>query len=297
MYLLVNDGAGGFTEEAVARGAALARDARLPPGEGGLTSSFSVAVGDFDNDGWLDLFTTEWFPRQHLLQNATGMGSAREVDAATTSKLLRNLGGSAGRPGCFEDATWAAGIRARPRSYKQTLRSWMEPAHQQRLRERLRAAGVASAPEAELKLAELNARAARLFPASDELDQQMAEVVKALKAAPRPTSAPFRTALQTFFPYVGVFTFAARFVDLTGDGWPELVISGDFGTTQLWYNRGDGTFEEGCEAYRLPRARRRVPLAHTHTCIRTLTTRSHTLASFPSPRSRPRSPRPAVGRL
>jgi len=145
---------------------------------------------------------------------------------------------------------------------------------------------VASAPEAELKLAELNARAARLFPASDELDQQMAEVVKALKAAPRPTSAPFRTALQTFFPYVGVFTFAARFVDLTGDGWPELVISGDFGTTQLWYNRGDGTFEEGCEASTPPARTQSRATSRSRTHARTrmqARTHTHTLTPLLAP--------------
>jgi hypothetical protein len=171
------------------------------------------------------------------------MGGPREIDAATTCKLLRNLGAH-GQPGVFEDSTWAAGIRTRPRSYKQTLRSWLDVANQLRLRERLAAAGVVE-PHLSRRIADLNARAAAFFPAADEVDQQMADVVRALKATPRPTNAPFKTAMQTLFPYVGVFTFAARFVDLNADGWPELVISGDFGTTQLWWGAGNGTFTEG----------------------------------------------------
>ena len=92
MYLLVNDGAGGFTEEAVARGVALARDPRRPPGEGGLTSSFSVAVGDFDNDGWLDLYTTEWFPREYSAR-ARVCGRRRERTLAHASVRGRAFAG------------------------------------------------------------------------------------------------------------------------------------------------------------------------------------------------------------
>ena len=50
--LFINDGSGRFTEEAIERGAAVADDAP----RGGM----SVAMGDFDRDGWLDIHTTEW---------------------------------------------------------------------------------------------------------------------------------------------------------------------------------------------------------------------------------------------
>jgi hypothetical protein len=46
-------------------------------------------------------------------------------------------------------------------------------------------------------------------------------------------------------PLVGAFQFAAKFADLDMDGFPDLIISGDFGTSQLYYNNGNGTFVHG----------------------------------------------------
>ena len=44
---------------------------------------------------------------------------------------------------------------------------------------------------------------------------------------------------------VGTFAFGSTFVDLDGDGWPELAVSSDFGTSRLFWNNGDGTFTDG----------------------------------------------------
>ena len=38
----------------------------------------------------------------------------------------------------------------------------------------------------------------------------------------------------------GVYTFSPAFVDLDGDSWQDLAITGDFGTSILFFNRGDG---------------------------------------------------------
>ena len=38
------------------------------------------------------------------------------------------------------------------------------------------------------------------------------------------------------------FTFTPTFARMNGDLWPDIAIVGDFGTTQLAINRGDGTF-------------------------------------------------------
>ncbi|MYA02337.1 MAG: CRTAC1 family protein [Chloroflexi bacterium] len=43
----------------------------------------------------------------------------------------------------------------------------------------------------------------------------------------------------------GTFAFGSTFVDLDGDGWPELAIASDFGTSRLFWNNGDGTFSDG----------------------------------------------------
>ncbi|MCP3919445.1 MAG: CRTAC1 family protein [bacterium] len=46
----------------------------------------------------------------------------------------------------------------------------------------------------------------------------------------------------------GVFAFTPLFADLDMDGHQDIVIVGDFQTSRLFWNRGDGTFEDGTEA-------------------------------------------------
>ena len=43
----------------------------------------------------------------------------------------------------------------------------------------------------------------------------------------------------------GSFAFASTFVDLDRDGWPDLAVASDFGTSRLFWNNGDGTFTDG----------------------------------------------------
>ncbi|MCA9691592.1 MAG: CRTAC1 family protein [Myxococcales bacterium] len=87
-HLFINDGAGHFADEAPARGAGI---------ETALVHTGSTpAFGDFDLDGYLDLYVAEH--RTHL-----GLG-----DAPSHSRLLRNRGAEA--PGHFEDVTEKAGV-------------------------------------------------------------------------------------------------------------------------------------------------------------------------------------------
>lgn len=87
-YLYVNNGTGHFSEQALARGAALLTE--------NVHAGMSVAVGDYDLDGFVDLYVGEW-------RTLAGLG-----DVPSHSRLLHNLG--AGAPGHFEDATEAAGV-------------------------------------------------------------------------------------------------------------------------------------------------------------------------------------------
>jgi enediyne biosynthesis protein E4 len=82
-YLYVNNGNGTFSEQAVARGAAVA---------GVFRYGQSVTFGDYDSDGYLDIHTNDW---------ATD-------SSVSASRLLHNLG--AANPGHFEDVTAAAGL-------------------------------------------------------------------------------------------------------------------------------------------------------------------------------------------
>ena len=91
MYLLVNDGTGKFSEEAVSRGVAMV-DNEPHAGQG-------VSFGDYDLDGWLDMHVNEW---QSSIVAKLGVPSH--------SRLFRNLGAE-GKPGVFEDVTESSGAR------------------------------------------------------------------------------------------------------------------------------------------------------------------------------------------
>ncbi|MCA9654734.1 MAG: CRTAC1 family protein [Myxococcales bacterium] len=87
-YLYVNDGTGHFSEEAQARGFALEL--------GMVHVGTSIGVGDYDRDGYLDVFVADW-------HSSVALGEGPDYD-----RLLHNLG--AADPGVFEDVTAAMGI-------------------------------------------------------------------------------------------------------------------------------------------------------------------------------------------
>ncbi len=148
-YLYVNDGTGQFREQGRDRGIALET--------GDVHMGMGIGVGDYDLDGWLDLFIADWHPDDSL-------GNRTDFN-----RLLHNRGAEA--PGHFEDVTEAMGIDMR----------------------------------------------------------SLAQVVDAKK---------------------GSYGFAPAFVDLDDDGWPELTLAADFGTSRLFWNEGgvallDTTFASG----------------------------------------------------
>ncbi|MFT4538619.1 MAG: hypothetical protein ACI835_001055 [Planctomycetota bacterium] len=145
-HLYVNGGNGRFNERAMQRGLAM----QSPDRHQGFCPSF----GDYDRDGYLDLYVTEWgFHRAAAVGNST-------------SRLMRNLG--AANPGHFVDQTDLAGV-----SIEDTI----------------------------------------------------------------------ATGVQGQFP--GVYSFTAHWSDLDDDGWPDLAIAGDFLTSRLFWNDGNGAFNDG----------------------------------------------------
>ncbi len=100
--LYINDGAGHFSEETSARGALL----------GGLNvHSTSASFGDYDNDGYLDMYIGE-FRSLSISISAN----------PTQARLLRNRG--AAQPGYFDDVTAASGAAMGPLSGASVYRSY-----------------------------------------------------------------------------------------------------------------------------------------------------------------------------
>jgi hypothetical protein len=146
-YLLFVNQGGSFSEQAAARRAALA-DSQARQG-------FSVSVGDYDRDGWLDLHTTEW-----------QLGVSPKANPSH-ARLLHNRGAAgAALAGFFEEVTASAGV--------------------------------------------------------------------VIDNPPVSSSGPL--------------SFSSSFSDLDDDGWPELVVASDFGSSRLFWNHGDGTFGDGTAA-------------------------------------------------
>ena len=81
-YLFVNDGHGRFTEDAVARGAAVESDRSR--------RAFSVAVGDYDLDGYVDFHVTEWLP---LVYSHSRLLPNRGIDAPGDGLVFINPSG------------------------------------------------------------------------------------------------------------------------------------------------------------------------------------------------------------
>ncbi len=86
--LYVNDGHGQFADEAARRGVEF-RASRQH-------TSTSIAVGDYDRDGYVDMFISQW-------RSTPVMGPAPDYN-----RLLRNRGAEA--PGYFEDVTAEQGL-------------------------------------------------------------------------------------------------------------------------------------------------------------------------------------------
>ncbi len=52
-------------------------------------------------------------------------------------------------------------------------------------------------------------------------------------------------------PEFTTHAFTSRLSDIDRDGWPDLVVAGDYGTSRLFWNNGDGTFSDGTETARI----------------------------------------------
>ncbi len=151
----------------------------------------AATVGDFDDDGWLDLYVTS-------------LGPTDAPPSGTAHLLYRNQSGSG-----FVDVAAEAGVNA--------LTPPVEDGY-----------GAAFGDydldgDLDLGVASWDG-SNRLF--RNDGDGTFTDV----------TLAAGLTTLDD------VRGFAPRIVDMNGDRYPELLWVGDFGTTQYWINDGDGTF-------------------------------------------------------
>ncbi|MFQ5496219.1 MAG: CRTAC1 family protein, partial [Phycisphaerae bacterium] len=183
--LFINNGDGTFTDQATAWE---------------LTASHKgkgAAVGDFNGDGWLDIYETSAGP-------SSGAAPGHH-------KLYRNNG-----DGTFTNVAASAGVRfTHP-----TVQDGWGAAFGDYDRDGdldLFVAGTTS-----------NNAGSRIFRNNgDETFTDMTEEIGFFAGTP-----------------FGMFSFTPRFVDMDGDWYPEMLLVSDFGTSRYFRNNTDGTFTD-----------------------------------------------------
>lgn len=169
-----------------------------------------VAAGDFDNDGWTDLYLTNFGPNQLFRNNHDGSFTDVSKQSGTVD------------PGWSVSAAFVDYDRD----------GWLDLFVGHYLNYRTEAnvpcRGIAGAPDycAPFVYA---AQPSRLF--RNNRNGTFADVTAAAGLA------------LEFGPALGVST-----ADLNGDGWPDLYVSHDLQPNALWINQHDGTFKNTASA-------------------------------------------------
>ncbi len=181
--LFINQGDGTFVDQAAQWGVNAQHDGR------------GVCVGDYDGDGWLDVFVTS-------------VGSAMSTGQ---HKLYRNVGGTR-----FTEVAAAAGVNVSSPSVPDGFGAAFGD-YDLDGRLDLFVCGWMWNPT--------SSAGTRLF--HNVGGGQFQEVTVAAGIAPD-----------------GLNGFSPRFVDMDGDRYPELLVAADFQTSRYYHNNGDGTFSD-----------------------------------------------------
>ena len=180
--LFLGDGDGTFTDHAAAWGV----DA--------VHFGTGSAVGDYDGDGWLDLFVAS------AGDPVGGTGPGRH-------RLYRNLGGTG-----FEEVAAAAGVATASPTQADTM-------------------GAAFGD----------------FDLDGDLDLVVcgwADPNEGTRLFANNGDGTFSDVTALALPPRALHAFSPRFVDMDGDRYPELLIAADYRTSAYLVNRGDGSFED-----------------------------------------------------
>ncbi len=183
-WLFMNNCDGSFTESGIAWGLAAAHYGK------------GASVGDYNKDGWLDIYVTSAGP----------FGTV----APGRHRLLRNNAGVS-----FTDVGFEAGVNATNLAEEDSFGS--------------------SFGDFDLD-GDLDLFVAGFSPnnAGSRLFENLGDG----------TFADITADIGLFDQTPSVFSFAPRFADMDGDGYPELLLSGDFGTSRYFRNNAGNSFSD-----------------------------------------------------
>ena len=207
-HLLLNLGNGSFVEAALERGIAAASPH--------VHIGASVDFGDYDGDGFLDVYVTEWGADNSnppIVAKGTRDGEELDERLNEVDRRLReeNLVRAVGT---------GSAARARHGDGPRTRTS--------------RELGIKTIRSAQRLFRNLGHAAPGYF-----------EDVTVAAGVDQDGIGSERLIVHSGD---GPYGFASKFLDLDGDGRLDLLVAGDYSTSQLFWNRGDGTFERGDQA-------------------------------------------------
>ncbi len=208
-----------------------------------LYMSAGVAAGDFDNDGWVDLYITRIKVPNQLFKN-NGDGTFTEIGAAAGVDL------SAYSSGCGWGDVNNDGLLD---LYVNTI-SQVERNHlyinngDGTFSEEAVARGVDLSQAAPGASRSYTSVAFGDYDRDGDLDMFVAEwrVTNSQNALfKNDGTGHFENV--TSFAGLSLFSmpgFAPRFADIDNDGWPDLLVAADFLQSRLFHNNHDGTFTD-----------------------------------------------------
>ncbi|MBD5782468.1 CRTAC1 family protein [Pelagicoccus sp. NFK12] len=179
-------------------------------GVGGSYHSNGAAWADIDNDGDLDLYVTTLYHNRFYLYLNNGDGTFSEEGTARGADLASGIE--------HHGFSVSFGDYDRDGYLDFHVSEWEVPQ---------------TGPDA----AQHNALMRNLgAPAPGYFSNQTLAAGVGLNGLERPSTPGVRND----------FAFTSRFNDMDNDGWPDLLVAADYRTSQLFWNRGDGTFvDEG----------------------------------------------------
>lgn len=167
-----------------------------------------VATGDFDNDGWADLYLTKFDAPNQLLRN-NGNGSFTDVSKASGT----------------EHHSWSVSATFVDFDRDGWLDLFVGNYLRYRLEGNTRCMSPTGAPDY-CTPSSYPALPDRLY--RNQRNGTFADVTTSARVA------------REYGPALGVIA-----TDVNGDGWMDIYVANDGKENQLWLNRHDGTFENG----------------------------------------------------
>jgi hypothetical protein len=210
-----------------------------------------AAVGDFDGDGWEDLYVTRLLEPDILFRN---LGDGTFEDVTTSAGLVQEIPTN-GAGWCDVDNDGDLDLYVTGNgTYRHFLHindgngHFTEEAIQR---------------NASTQTSNIHAGFSVNFGDYDRdgwIDMHTTEVQRALTLAQSHrrllhnlgASSPGHfedvTEAAGVMPILENYSFSSAFTDLDQDGWPDLLITSDFASSELLWNNGDGTFTEAFSA-------------------------------------------------